>query len=85
MELITDYWQQLLFVLTVVVISVKLNASVAELKKDVDQILSRDTYIETTKLRAQVDMQEKQISALWEFTNNLRDRLTNQSKREGAV
>ena len=74
------YWQQLLFVLTVVVISVKLNASVAELKKDVDQILSRDTYIETTKLRAQVDMQEKQISALWEFTNNLRDRLTNQSK-----
>ncbi len=80
MELITDYWQQLLFVLTVVVISVKLNASVAELKKDVDQILSRDTYIETTKLRAQVDMQEKQISALWEFTNNLRDRLTNQSK-----
>ena len=80
MELITDYWQQLLFVLTVVVISVKLNASVAELKKDVDQILSRDTYIETTKLRAQVDMQEKQISALWEFTNNLSDRLTNQSK-----
>ena len=80
MELITDYWQQLLFVLTVVVISVKLNASVAELKKDVDQILSRDTYIATTKLRAQVDMQEKQISALWEFTNNLRDRLTNQSK-----
>ena len=80
MELITDYWQQLLFVITVVVISVKLNASVAELKKDVDQILSRDTYIETTKLRAQVDMQEKQISALWEFTNNLRDRLTNQSK-----
>ena len=80
MELITDYWLQLLFVLTVVVISVKLNASVAELKKDVDQILSRDTYIETTKLRAQVDMQEKQISALWEFTNNLRDRLTNQSK-----
>ena len=80
MELITDYWQQLLFVLTVVVISVKLNASVAELKKDVDQILSRDTYIETTKLRAHVDMQEKQISALWEFTNNLRDRLTNQSK-----
>jgi len=80
MDLVTDYWQQLLFVLTVVIISVKLNASVAELKKDVEEITKRDTYIETTKLRAQVDMQEKQISALWKFTNSLRDRFNGHSK-----
>ncbi|MAG59250.1 hypothetical protein CMO96_00450 [Candidatus Woesebacteria bacterium] len=80
MDLVTDYWQQLLFVLSVVVISVKLNASVAELKKDVEEITKRDTYIETTKLRAQVDMHEKQISALWTFINNLRDRFNGHSK-----
>tara|TARA_R100001244_G_C5147180_1_gene128990 strand:- start:596 stop:838 length:243 start_codon:yes stop_codon:yes gene_type:complete len=80
MDLVTDYWQQLLFVLSVVVISVKLNASVAELKKDVEEITKRDTYIETTKLRAQIDMHEKQISALWTFTNSLRDRFNGRSK-----
>jgi len=80
MELITDYWQQLLFVLSMVVVAVKLNASVGHLKKDVDNIMSRDTYIETTKLRAQIDMHEKQISSLWNFTNGLRDRFNGSGK-----
>jgi len=31
------------------------------------------TYVETTKLRAQTDMHEKQISALWMYCNKLRD------------
>lgn len=80
MEVVTDYWEQLLFVLSVVVVAVKLNASVGHVKKDVDDIKKRDTYIETTKLRAQVDMHEKQISSLWNFTNGLRDRFNGSSK-----
>jgi hypothetical protein len=80
MDVVTDYWEQLLFVLSVVVVAVKLNASVGHVKKDVDDILKRDTYIETTKLRAQVDMHEKQISSLWNFTNGLRDRFNGSSK-----
>ena len=73
MSFVTQYWQQVIGLLALVVVAVKLSSSVKELRKDVDDILSRNTFGETTKLRAQVDMHEKQVSALWLYTNKLRD------------
>jgi hypothetical protein len=77
---IRDYWQQVMGLLALVVVAVKLSSSVKELRKDVDDIISRNTFVETTKLRAQTDMQEKQISALWAYTNKLRDMINGSSK-----
>lgn len=77
---VRDYWQQVMGLLALVVVAVKLSASVKELRKDVDDIMSRNTFVETTKLRAQVDMHEKQISALWAFLNKLRDMFNGGSK-----
>ena len=37
----------------------------------------RDTYVETVRLRAEVDVNSKQISSLWQFVNSLRDRFKN--------
>jgi hypothetical protein len=71
--LIRDYWHQIIALVGIVVVAVKLWASVKELRKDVDDITKRDTYVETTKLRAETDMHEKQISALWMYCNKLRD------------
>lgn len=68
-----EYWQQVMGLLALVIIASRLAASVKELRKDVDDIVKRDTYVETTKLRAQVDMQDKQISSLWNHVNKLRD------------
>ena len=68
-SVIRDYWHQIIAIIGLVVVAVKLSASVKELRKDVDDIAKRNTYVETTKLRAQVDMQEKQISALWAYCN----------------
>ena len=79
-SLIRDYWQQVMGLLALVVIAVKLSSSVKELRKDVDDITSRNTFVETTKLRAQVDMHEKQISAIWQYTNKLRDMFNGGSK-----
>ena len=79
-SLIRDYWQQFMGLLALVVIAVKLSSSVKELRKDVDDITSRNTFVETTKLRAQVDMHEKQISAIWQYTNKLRDMFNGGSK-----
>jgi len=73
MSFVTQYWQQVIGLLALVVVAVKLSSSVKELRKDVDDILSRNTFVETTKLRAQVDMHEKQVSALWLYTNKIRD------------
>ena len=68
-----EYWQQVMGLLALVIIASRLAASVKELRKDVDDIVKRDTFVETTRLRAQVDMLEKQISALWSHVNKLRD------------
>ncbi len=77
LEFLQQYWQQVMGLLALVVVSVKLAASVRELRKDVDDIVKqrelRDTYVETTKLRAEMNMMEKQVSALWNQANKLRD------------
>ena len=80
MSLLTEYWQQVMGLLALVVVAVKLSSSVKEIRKDVDDIVSRNTFVETTKLRAQTDMQEKQISALWAYTNKLRDMINGRAK-----
>jgi hypothetical protein len=79
-SLIRDYWQQVMGLLALVVVAVKLSSSVKELRKDVDDITARDVFVETTKLRAQIDVHEKQISALWLYTNKLRDMFNGGSK-----
>ena len=63
-SLIRDYWHQIIAIIGLVAVAVKLGASVKELRKDVDDIVKRDTYVETTKLRAQTDMHEKQIFSI---------------------
>ena len=56
--------------------AVKLSAQVKEIQKDLDGIEKRDTYVETVKLRAEVDQLRGQVGALWDYTNKLRDKFT---------
>ena len=58
MELITSHWHQIIFIISLIVVAVKLNAQVKEIQKDLDNIEKRDTYVETVKLRAEVDQQK---------------------------
>ena len=74
MELITSHWHQIIFIISLIVVAVKLNAQVKEIQKDLDNIEKRDTYLETVKLRAEVDQLRSQVSALWDYTNKLRDK-----------
>ena len=78
MELITAHWHQIIFIISLIVVAVKLSSQVKEIQKDLDTIEKRDTYVETVKLRAQIDQMERhyqsQISALWDYTNKLRDK-----------
>ena len=77
MEFISSYWHQILFLVGAIVIAVRLQSEVHSLRKDIEDIKKRDTYVEVVKLRAEVDVNIKQISSLWEFVNSLRDRFKN--------
>ena len=74
MELITTHWHQIVFIIGLIVVAVKLNAQVKEIQKDLDNIEKRDTYVETVKLRTEVDQLRSQVGALWDYTNKLRDK-----------
>ena len=74
MELITTHWHQIVFIIGLIVVAVKLNAQVKEIQKDLDSIEKRDTYVETVKLRAEVEQLRSQVGALWDYTNKLRDK-----------
>ncbi len=63
----------------IIVVAVRLESEVKNLRKDVDQIQKRDTYVETVKLRAEMDVQNKQVSALWDFCNKLREKFNGHS------
>ena len=74
MELITTHWHQIIFIISLIVVAVKLSSQVKEIQKDLDTIEKRDTYVETVKLRTEVDQLRSQVSALWDYTNKLRDK-----------
>ena len=58
---------------------VRLESEVKSNRRDLDHLKSeldrRDTYVETVKQRAEIDIHGKQISTLWDFVNKLRDKI----------
>ena len=84
MEIISNYWHQIVFLLGVIIVAVRLDSEVKGLRKDLDhhteELKRRDTYVETVKQRSEIDVLSKQISSLWEYVNMLRDKFTNGQK-----
>ena len=81
MELLTEYWYQIVFFLGVIIVAVRLESEVKGLRKDLDRLSEdlqrRDTYVEPVKQRSEIDVLNKQVSTLWEFANKLRDKFQN--------
>ena len=79
MDFVTEYWHQIIFFLGAVVVAVRLQSDVNSNKRELSQLKNeldrRDTYVETVKQRAEIDIHGTQISTLWEFVNKLRDKM----------
>ena len=74
MEVLQAYWHQIIFIVGLIVVAVKLSAQVKQLEKDMEHLTKRDTYVEVVKLRAETDQLQAQNTALWDYTNKLRDK-----------
>ena len=81
MELITNYWPQIIFLLSMIIMAVRLESEVRSLRKNLNELSEelkrRDTYEEAVKQRSEIDGLLKQVSSLWEYVNMLRDKFTN--------
>ena len=78
MDFVSQYWEQIIFIGALIIVATRLREQVNECRRDIDALTERNTYVETVKLRAEFDAQvgnlQKQVSALWEFCNSMRDR-----------
>ena len=68
-----DWWPQAVAVAALIFVMARTKTEIHELRKDVDDIQSRNTYAEHIRLRAEFDAVIKQIdknvSALWDAYN----------------
>ena len=77
MNIIQDYWHQILFLGVVIILFTRMRAELHELSKDVEEIRKRELYTKVVEARAELNVLNKQVSSLWEFVNGLRDRIGN--------
>jgi len=63
-----------IFVVGALIVAVRLQSEVKELKRDIREMEKKQTYVTVVRLEAEMDQAKKNISSLWERVNNLRDR-----------
>jgi len=84
MNFITEHWDQLIFIGLLIVWATRSREQISSLIKDTE-ILQSSMDILTTqnnhqqetlvKLRAEQDVTNKQITALWDFVNKIKDKV----------
>jgi uncharacterized protein YoxC len=83
MEILKAHWHQIIFAIGFIIVAVRLESEVKSIRKDLDhltkEIERRDSYVEVVKLRTEVDLNSKQVSALWQMVNSLRNRFNGNS------
>ena len=89
MDLIKNYWEQILFLGLLIYHASRTQALISEWKKDVDQLMqmvergqswTQKQQEQLVQLRAEMDVNNRQITSIWEFVNGLRDRMNGGSK-----
>lgn len=89
MDMISAHWDQILLLGAIVFHAARSYALLSEAQKDIkqlqDELLRYTKWTqhqaeEIVKLRAEMDVANRQITSAWEFMNSLRDRLNGHGK-----
>jgi predicted nucleic acid-binding Zn-ribbon protein len=73
-DLIKTLLPLVVFVVGALIVAVRLQSDVKELKRDIREMEKKQTYVSVVKLEAEMDQAKKNISSLWDRVNDLRDR-----------
>lgn len=74
LNILKTFLPLVIFVVGALIVAVRLQSEVKELKRDMREMEKKQTYVAVVKLEAEMDQAKKNISSLWERVNNLRDR-----------
>jgi len=74
LDLLKTLLPLVVFVVGALVVAVRLQSQVQALQRDLRELEKKQTYVSVVKLEAKMEQAEKNLSALWQFTNRLRDR-----------
>ena len=74
LSLIKTLFPVVILLISGLIVAVRIQSHVKEIQKDLDSLQKRETYVSVVRLQAQIEQAEKNISALWSFTNSLRNR-----------
>ncbi len=89
MDMISQYWEQIILIGALIFHAARSYAQISEMRKDIDQLQSeilrytkwtQQQAEQIVQLRAEVSVNNKQITSLWDFTNSIRDRLNGHGK-----
>jgi hypothetical protein len=89
MEMISSHWDQILLLGAIIYHAARSYALLSELRKDVGSLQADNHRLldwtqkqaeQIVELRAEVNVLNKQVTSLWEFTNSIRDRLNGHGK-----
>ena len=87
--MISTYWEQILLIGALIFHAARSYAQLSEMRKDIDQLQAeilrytkwtQQQAEQIVQLRAEVSVNNKQITSLWDFTNGIRDRLNGHGK-----
>jgi cell division protein FtsB len=88
-NIITEFWEQLLLVGALIFHAARTYSQISEMRKDIDTLQNDNDRLlgwtqkqaeQIVQLRAEVDVVNRQITSMWDFMNSLRDRLNGHGK-----
>ena len=71
MNFIQEYWEQIAVIGFAILALIRMKFELDSLKKDVADLNSRATYLDVVRLKAEMEVVNRNITSLWDKFNSL--------------
>ena len=74
MNFVQEYWEQIAVIGFAVLALIRMKFELDSLKKDVSDLNNRSTFIDVVKLKAEMEVENRNITSLWTQYNTLKSK-----------